>query len=340
MTQESIIVRVDLDDRSYDVVVGAGASKSLGAHLPPGVKRVAIVTQDAIPLNLSLPVDTYTFTIGAGEEHKSLATVERLCSEFARIGLTRNDMVIGVGGGMVTDVAGFAAAVFHRGLKVMHVATTLLAMVDAAIGGKTGVNLPEGKNLVGAFWQPSAVFCDLDALATLSPENMRSGLGELAKYHFISGDDFLSLDLRTRIARAVSVKAGIVASDERETGRRALLNYGHTLGHAIEIETGFAIQHGEAVAIGLVYAAHLAAVMERIPQSRVEEHYRVVRDEYGLSTALPTGCSVDRMVALMSRDKKALDGLTFVLDSSNGLEVVQGVNEKNVREALSAMELR
>lgn len=337
---ESQIVNVELADRSYPVVIGNGVVADIGSHIPNGVKRVAIVTQNSIPLRIACPIENETFFIGVGEEHKSLTTIEQLCRDFARMGLTRNDLVIGVGGGMVTDVAGFAAAVFHRGLRVMHVATTLLAMVDAAIGGKTGVNLPEGKNLVGAFWQPSAVFCELDALRSLPEEHIRGGLGELAKYHFISGDDFMAMDLQTRIARAVSVKAEIVASDERESGLRALLNYGHTLGHAVEIETGFGIQHGEAVAIGLIYAAHLAAVMGRISSARVDEHYRVVGDEYSLSTKLPPGCDADRMVALMGRDKKALDGLTFVLDSAHGLEIVQGVSEENVRAALSAMELR
>ena len=173
-------------------------------------------------------------------------------------GLTRRDVVVGIGGGMVTDVAGFAAASWHRGTPVVHVATTLLGMVDAAIGGKTGVNLPEGKNLVGAFWQPLGVICDLDALATLPERELRCGLGEMSKYHFLTGDDLLALALDERIARCIEIKADVVASDEREGGRRALLNYGHTLAHAIETATDHSIAHGEAVAIGLVFAAELA----------------------------------------------------------------------------------
>ena len=188
------------------------------------------------------------FHIGHGEQHKSLATIGDLCRGFARIGLTRNDVVIGVGGGMVTDVAGFAAASYHRGVPVVHVATTLLGMIDAAIGGKTGVNLPEGKNLVGAFWQPSGVVCDLDALDTLSQREIRCGYGEMAKYHFLTGDDLLAMSLTDRIARCVEIKAEIVAADEREDGRRALLNYGHTLAHALEIATEYRLAHGEAVA--------------------------------------------------------------------------------------------
>ena len=155
-------------------------------------------------------------------------------------------------------------------------------MVDAAIGGKTGVNLPEGKNLVGAFWQPTGVVCDLDALATLPPREMRCGLGEMAKYHFLTGDDLLAMDLDDRIARCVEIKAEVVASDEREGGRRALLNYGHTLAHALEIATDYDLAHGEAVGVGLIYAADWRANSAASTQARVGEHRRVVGGEYDL----------------------------------------------------------
>src|SRR5688500_8676530 len=190
---------------------------------------------------------------------------------------------------MVTDLAGFAASVWHRGVAVVHVATSLLGMVDAAIGGKTGVNLPEGKNLVGAFWQPHAVLCDTDTLATLPPRELRCGRGEMAKYHFLTGDDLLAMDLVDRVARCVEIKAEVVASDEREGGRRALLNYGHTLAHALEIATDHDLTHGEAVGIGLVYAARLAHDLGRIPLARVEEHGDVVGNTYGLPTVIPPG---------------------------------------------------
>ena len=229
------------------------------------------------------------FHVGHGEQHKSLATIGDLCRGFAQMGLTRSDVVIGVGGGMVTDVAGFAAASYHRGVPVVHVATSLLGMIDAAIGGKTGVNLPEGKNLVGAFWQPSGVVCELDALDTLPEREVRCGYGEMAKYHFLTGDDLLAMSLTDRIARCVEIKAEVVAADEREDGRRALLNYGHTLAHALEIATEHRLAHGEAVAIGLVFAAHLARVLDRIGDERVDEHYAVVGEEYGLDTDLPAG---------------------------------------------------
>ncbi len=333
-------VTVPLVDRSYEVVVGNGSTADLPDLVPASARRVAVVTQPGIPVQFRdigeyLPDhDVQVFEIGVGESSKSLATIESLMRSFARMGLTRNDVVVGVGGGMVTDVAGFAAASWHRGIPVVHVSTTLLGMVDAAIGGKTGVNLPEGKNLVGAFWQPSGVVCDLDALATLPSREMRCGLGEMAKYHFLTGDDLLAMELDERIARCVEIKADVVASDEREGGRRALLNYGHTLAHALEIATDHELAHGEAVAIGLVYAAELGFELGRIDRARVDEHTAVIAGEYDLMIRPPSGLDAAELVALMHRDKKALDGLTFVLDGPNGVEVVPGVDEAPVRDAL------
>ena len=328
-------VTVPLADRAYAVVVGHGAISELDALLAPSARRVAVVTQQGIPIEVSLPErDVETYVIGDGEAAKSLATIETLTRGFARQGLTRRDVVIGVGGGMVTDVAGFAAASWHRGTSVVHVSTTLLGMVDAAIGGKTGVNLPEGKNLVGAFWQPSGVICDLDALASLPERETRCGLGEMSKYHFLTGDDLLSMPLDQRIARCVEIKADIVASDEREGGRRALLNYGHTLAHALEVATDHDLAHGEAVAIGLIFAAELAQELGRIDDRRVDEHRRIVAGEYGLRITPPERLDVDELMLLMARDKKALDGLTFVLDGPDGVEVVEDVVDVAVRSTL------
>ena len=328
-------VTVPLAARAYDVVVGEGAIGELPGVLPSAARRVAVVTQERIPIEVTLPDhEVETYVIGEGEAAKSLATIETLMRGFARQGMTRRDVVVGVGGGMVTDVAGFAAASWHRGVPVVHVSTTLLGMVDAAIGGKTGVNLPEGKNLVGAFWQPSGVICDLTALTTLPDREMRCGLGEMAKYHFLTGDDLLALDMEARIARCVEIKAEVVASDEREGGRRALLNYGHTLAHALEIATDHDLAHGEAVAVGIMFAAELAAELGRIDEVRVDEHRRVVAGEYGLRITPPERLDADDLMALMGRDKKALDGLTFVLDGDAGVEVVEHVPEAAVRSTL------
>lgn len=337
--------------RSYPVLVGPGAVGELASVVPPGARRVAVVTQASVPVEVDPGVEHRVFRIGDGETAKSLSTVEELCSAFAGWGLTRADVVVGVGGGVVTDVAGFAAASYHRGLPVVHVATTLLAQIDAAIGGKTGVNLPEGKNLVGAFWQPAAVLCDTTVLETLPEREMACGLGEMAKYHFLGGDDLgggdlggggtaaddgPGLTLEQRVARCVQIKAEVVAADEREAGRRAVLNYGHTLGHALETTGRYDLRHGEAVAIGLVYAAELARSLGRIDDERVAEHRRVV-DGYGLSGSLPAGADPDELMAAMGRDKKAIDGLTFVLDGPDGVEVVSGVDAGVVRSTIGAV---
>ena len=338
------IVQVQLAERSYDVVVGNGAVSSLAGYLPKKAKRAVIITQHGIESRVSdivaaAGLHCETAYIGQGEEFKSLQTIQELCESFAQWGITRNDLIIGVGGGLVTDIAGFAAASWHRGTDVIHVSTSLVGMVDAAIGGKTGVNLAAGKNLVGAFWQPKAVICDTSFLSSLPNKELRCGHGEMAKYHFLTGDDLVSLELDDRVARCVQIKANIVGSDEREGGMRALLNYGHTLGHAIEIETKFALAHGESVAIGLVFAARLAHSLGRINQERVDYHLSIVGQTYGLQTAIPKDCSFDRLLSLMAKDKKAVDGLTFVLDGPQGVETVAGIDPQIVHQTLAAMEV-
>ncbi len=329
-----ITLEVPLPDRSYPAIVGRGVRGELAAVLPERTGRVAIVTQRGIGLTVDPGVEHRVFTIEAGEEAKTLRTVEWLCRQWATWGLTRADAVVAVGGGMVTDVAGFAAASYHRGVPVVHVATTLLGMVDAAIGGKTGVNLPEGKNLVGAFWQPAAVICDLDALDTLPPRELRSGHGEMAKYRFLpGGEDLDQLELEEQVAQCIRIKAAVVAADEREGGLRAILNYGHTLAHAIETAGTYDLRHGEAVAIGLGYAAALARRLGRIDDDRVRLHRDIVAT-YDLPSRLPDGLADDTLLSLMGRDKKALDGLTFALDGPDGVEVVAGVDPEIARAAL------
>lgn len=336
----SISVTVPLGDRSYPVLVGRGAVGRLGDMVPAGVERVLVVTQSGVPLDAAgvlrgAGLDVATVEIGNGEAAKSLASVEEILGRLSALGATRRDLVVGAGGGMVTDVAGFAASLWHRGIRVVHVATTLLAMVDAAIGGKTGVNLGHGKNLVGTFWQPSGVICDTNWLATLPERELRCGWGEVAKYHFLAGDDLLAMPTDERIARCVQIKADIVAEDEREGGRRALLNYGHTFGHAIETVTGHRFAHGEAVAIGMICAAHLARLLGRIDDARVDAHYRVL-DTYGLQSKLPSELDHDALLVAMGRDKKATAGLVFILDGGDGLETVSGVDPAVVLESLAS----
>tara|TARA_B110000014_G_scaffold95523_1_gene65553 strand:- start:3768 stop:4778 length:1011 start_codon:yes stop_codon:yes gene_type:complete len=333
-----IEIKVPLSEgREYPVLVGANAREELDSVLPKDSQRVAIITQENIGVSVNLETENEIFLIPDGEEAKTLKTIESLCRYFTRWGLTRNDCIVGIGGGVVTDVAGFAAATYHRGTPVIHVPTSLLGQIDASIGGKTGVNLPEGKNLVGAFWQPTAVLCDTSVLNTLPEREMLSGYGEMAKYHFLGSGNLDDLNLEEKIARCVEIKAQVVASDEREAGTRAILNYGHTLGHALETTKNYDLRHGEAIAIGLVFAAELAHKLGRIDKDRVEEH-RLVVDQYGLSSMMPQGIEPDVIMEVMARDKKAINGLTFVLDGPDGVEVVTGIEPSIVREIIHHMD--
>jgi len=341
-------ISVALGDRAYDVVVGRGVRSQLAELLPRGVERVAIVTQEAIDVDVDPGVAYDVFFVPAGEGAKTLSQVEELCRAFSRAGLARSDAVVAVGGGVVCDLAGFAAAVFLRGVAYVTVATTLLAQVDAAIGGKTGVNLPEGKNLVGAFWQPSAVLCDVEALSTLPAREWASGRGEMAKYAFLStalpdapATPLLDLTLEEQVARCVAIKAAIVSADERESDRRMILNYGHTLAHALEAaafgpDARWDLRHGEAVAVGLVFAAQLAHRLGRIDEARVALHRKVVAG-FDLSADLPTGASAGELLGFMARDKKARHDLTFVLDGPDGVEPVHGVSPTDVSAVLTEM---
>ena len=333
-----IEIKVPLSEgREYPVLVGANAREELDSVLPKDSQRVAIITQENIGVSVNLETENEIFLIPDGEEAKTLKTIGALGRSFTRWGLTRNDCIVGMGGGVVTDVAGFAAATYHRGTPVIHVPTSLLGQIDASIGGKTGVNLPEGKNLVGAFWQPTAVLCDTSVLNTLPEREMLSGYGEMAKYHFLGSGNLDDLNLEEKIARCVEIKAQVVASDEREAGTRAILNYGHTLGHALETTQNYDLRHGEAIAIGLVFAAELAHKLGRIDKDRVEEH-RLVVDQYGLSSMMPQGIEPDVIMEVMARDKKAINGLTFVLDGPDGVEVVTGIEPSIVREIIHHMD--
>ena len=347
-------IRVDLGDRGYDVVVAPDYDAL--RDFVRGRRRVAVVTQAAVDRHCGALVRgaldaagaAYrVFEMGDGEDAKTLATVEALTRDFTRWGLLRADLVVAVGGGVVGDTAGFAAAVHHRGVDVVQVPTTLLAMVDSAIGGKTGVNLPEGKNLVGAFHQPRAVFVNPTVLATLPDREYRCGLGEIAKYALM-GDDFATARvdglvrrdptvLGDLIARCVEIKAAVVVADELErTGARAVLNYGHTLAHALETATGHALMHGEAVAIGLVFAAQLAAVLERVPPD-VATRTEALVASLGLPTYAPPGLRADDLLAIMARDKKSTGELTFVLDGPSGIERVNDPDAGAVSKALAAV---
>jgi 3-dehydroquinate synthase len=352
-----ITVRVD---PPYDVVVGPHALREL-RRLLASRRRVAIVSQAAVAEQHAAAAraaldSSEVFLIGDGEPAKTLATVERLARELAAWGLLRDDAVVALGGGVVGDVAGFTTAVYHRGVDVVQVPTTLLAQIDAAVGGKTGVNLPEGKNLIGAFHQPLAVVADVDTLATLPEREYRAGLGEVAKYTLISwlgGDDGITRAVdenadrvRARdpevltdlVARCVQLKADVVARDpEERTGERATLNYGHTFAHALEAYAGYGeLLHGEAVGVGLVFAGALAAATGRIDAAAGDRHRQVVA---ALDLPVDTRGDLDRakLVELMRRDKKAKGGVTFVLPGPNGLERVDDPPATALEHAFEAV---
>ncbi|HEX5494516.1 MAG TPA: 3-dehydroquinate synthase [Mycobacteriales bacterium] len=339
-------VRVGIPGAPYDVVVGTGLLGRVGelVPFPQHAGRVALVTcgpvgrlyADQVAESIrraGLAVEVVE--LPDGEVTKTLATVERCYRAFARMPLGRDDVVVALGGGVVGDVAGFAAASWNRGVAVVQVPTTVLAQVDAAIGGKTGVNLPEGKNLVGAFHQPLAVLADVTTLGTLPDRERRAGLGEVVKYGFIAdpavlgilerspaeavaGDPVLLADL---VRRSVAVKARVVAADERESGQRALLNYGHTVGHAIESLGGYATyRHGEAVGLGMVFAARLG---ERLGVSQPGLAGRTA--DLLTVLGLPVGgIALDREAVwrLLARDKKTRAGVRFVLCERPGQAVL------------------
>ena len=326
-------IRVDIPGAAHDVVVGEGVIDDVGDLLAErdalaGATRAAIVTSAPVGgrygarvrASLEDHVEVHEIVIDDGEAAKNLDTVTSVYREFAQIPLNRGDVVVALGGGVVGDLAGFAAATWNRGLPVVQVPTTLLAQVDSSIGGKTGVNIAEGKNLVGAFHQPVLVVSDISTLSSLPRRELLAGLGEVLKYGFIADPDVLRLledgpdraiggdpeTLADLVHRSVAVKGEIVAADERESGRRMLLNYGHTVGHAIEAVTGYTqFRHGEAVALGMIVAAHVGEAMQ-VSEPGLTERTTGVLGRLGL----PTGgvpLDGDAVWRAMARDKKTAE---------------------------------
>lgn len=335
----TVRIDVDLHERAYPVVVGTGWLGQIASTvpLPPDAQRALVITQQSLvdaghvaAVEQSLGAAGLEVTrhlVPAGEGAKSVEVLNQLWQACWDANLTRADVVVGVGGGVVGDLGGFAAATYNRGVAMLQVPTTLLAQVDAAIGGKTGINLPGGKNLVGAFHQPLAVACDVATLSSLPPRVLREGLGEVVKYGFSHdpvllelleqhSDDVLAGDvalLDQIVQRSAAVKAQVVAGDERESGQRAFLNLGHTYGHAVESLTGYsAVLHGEAVAIGLILALKLGVAVGRTPPDLVDRAKRVL-EQVGLPTQGPT-LSREEVWNVMARDKKAgPTGVRFVV---------------------------
>jgi 5-deoxy-5-amino-3-dehydroquinate synthase len=340
-------VTVSLSERSYDVVLRDGARHDLAQLLAtraPRAQSVVIVTSHALVdqpwFTMQTGLDQHVLEVPDGEGAKNFGALEDLCEQLAQLQLSRHDVIVGVGGGAITDLAGFAAAVFLRGIDLVQVPTSLVGQVDAAIGGKTGINLRAGKNLVGAFHQPLGVLCDFEVLDTLPERERLSGLGEVAKCWLLEGRSANEIATASRadlITMSVELKADIVSSDELEGGRRALLNYGHTLAHALEAlalaRSVDEMRHGEAVAIGLAFAARLAHRLGRVGEDEVANHDDVLAS-LGLVGALGTDFSTSALLDAMSHDKKAHHDLTFVLAGATGFEVVSGVDPSVVVEVL------
>ena len=351
-------IRVELGERAYTVRVGAGLldTEDLSAHVPG--RHVLIVTDaNVAPLYLSrvqsaLPGKTVQVSVlPPGEQEKTLERFAQLMSALAALGASRDVTVIALGGGVVGDLAGFAAACWMRGVRLVQLPTTLLAMVDSSVGGKAAVDLPSGKNLVGAFHQPSAVIADTATLATLPDRELRAGLAEVVKYGAIIDADFFSwleanadallardaASLEHAIAVSCRHKAGIVARDETEQGERMLLNFGHTFGHAIETEQGYGgLLHGEAVAVGMVLAAKLSAQLDRAPAADAQR-LQALLSRFGLPTAIPENLSAEAVLQRMRLDKKAISGaLRLILWRGLGqAEVVHDIAEPAILQTLS-----
>jgi len=356
---EPIVVPVALGARAYDIVIGRGILASLGERintLRPHA-RVVIVTDETVAARYlaaaeaalkAAGIDSARILVPPGEGSKNYATFEKVCEAIIGARIERNDLVVALGGGVIGDLAGFAAACARRGLDFVQVPTTLLAQVDSSVGGKTGINSRQGKNLVGAFHQPVLVVADSALLDTLPKREFRAGYAEVAKYGLLGDaaffawleknwqDVFAGGSAREHaIAVCCRGKAGIVARDERETGERALLNLGHTFGHALEAGCGFSdrLLHGEAVALGMALAFEFSAkrgLIAAVDAARVSTHLAAV----GLPTRVkdvPGGVpSVDTLMDLISQDKKVKRGaLTFILVRGIG----QAFTEKNVDAA-------
>jgi len=346
-------LRVALGDRAYDIVVGPGLIAATGGEILPLMRRrhAVIVTDENVagrwlaPLRDSLAeagILQHTVVLPPGEETKDLDHFGRLAEEILAHGIERGSMLVALGGGVVGDLTGFAAATLLRGIDFVQIPTTLLAQVDSSVGGKTGINTRFGKNLIGAFYQPRLVLADTDALSSLPRRELLAGYAETVKYGLIRDAEFFAWcerqgnalcalepgPLRHAIVTSCAMKAKVVAADEREEGDRALLNFGHTFGHALEAETGFSsrLLHGEAVALGMMLAFDFAA---RLGLSAEGEGDRVRR--HFAATGLPTrladvglsGIAADRLLAHMGKDKKVRDGkITLILPRTIGDAVV------------------
>jgi 3-dehydroquinate synthase len=342
----------------YEAIVERGVLDRLAASIPAGRGKIFVVTTEDVWALHGARVEAalggrrwQRINFPGSEERKRLASVEEMAEQMVQGGGDRSSLVVAFGGGIVNDLGGFLAAIFMRGVPVIQIPTTLLAQVDAAVGGKTGANLVSGKNLVGAFHQPLAVLTDPAVLATLPEREYRAGLFEVIKHGIIRSEPLFRLMQRERervlareagavdtmVAESVRIKCEVVSADERESGLRRILNFGHTVGHAFEAETGYArFLHGEAVGLGMIAALQLSRLTGYISAALCGEMESVVRG-YGPFPGLQ-GIEAANLMARLVKDKKTIQGsVHFVLASGIGsTEVVSGVAEELVREAVEA----
>lgn len=352
--QKAQTIKVDLGERSYDIILKAGILNSAEEILKPhcsGNSALLVTDTNVAPLYASQiekiggnDVKLSKFVFPAGEEHKTINTITDICRQAVNAGLDRKSLIFALGGGVCGDMAGFAAAVYMRGIEFIQIPTTLLAMVDSSVGGKTGVDLPEGKNLVGAFWQPQLVLIDPETLKTLPDEEIRNGLAEVVKYGMIFDWDFfklletnidalrnLDMDFYTQmIRRCCEIKAEVVAQDEREGGIRAILNYGHTFGHAIELLSDFTIAHGAAVSIGMEVAAELAVISGKIPRDYAIRQNQLL-EKLGLPVKVPAGFDAEKIHAAMMHDKKTCGSqIKLILPSGKGAVSIDADTDRDL----------
>jgi 3-dehydroquinate synthase len=362
MASEIQRVRVELGERSYDVVIGAGLLARAAEFLQPLKlgKRGVIITDSTVGRRYAKPLrdalkhggfSTEILDVPAGEASKSLRQSTRLFERLPSLHLDRQSFVIALGGGVVGDLAGFVAAAYLRGLPFVQIPTSLLAQVDSAVGGKTGVNLPQGKNMVGVFYQPRLVLSDTDVLKTLPERELRAGFAEVIKYGAIRDDKYFSWLERDgqkvlkcqpdAVARAVrrccELKAEIVSADERDTGVRAFLNFGHTIGHAMEALSEYeGVLHGEAISMGMVCAGQLSVKRAGLSKADADRLKALIKTS-GLPTRIGDGFGLDELREAMSLDKKVRNGkLRFVLLKRLGEAVVSdAVTEADIEEVVN-----
>lgn len=354
-------VRVELGERSYDIVIESGILPNIGERIKGfNFSKVAVISNPTV-FNLYGDVvinsmknagfETLSVIIPDGEEYKNFNQTYQILTELLKNKLDRKSCLIALGGGVIGDITGFVASIYMRGIDFIQVPTTLLSQVDSSVGGKTGVNHELGKNMIGTFYQPRLVWIDIDTIKTLPKREILCGIAEIIKYGVIWDKDFFEFLEKNRdsiltleakhlthiIRRSCEIKAEVVSKDEKEAGLRAILNYGHTIGHAIETETGYRrYLHGEAIAIGMHLEARLSQIMGLVDDKQALKIKEVI-DSYNLPSELPEGLDADKLILHMKLDKKVEAGeMKFILPEKIGkVKIQKGIDIEAIRKALS-----